>query len=256
MASVTESPPRPKAGRSAGLYGSNVGANIAAASAAELIGTAILVFVITATASTAALSAPIKGTPYNSLAIVLANGLALVAMAAALGHVSGAHLNPAVTLGLAVTRRFPWRYVPSYVIFQVVGGIVGALLTYAVLGHPALSKVHLGAPAPGPGVGVGRAFVTEGLITFILTFVVISAATDERVHDAVKPIAVGFGLAAAVFIGGPVTGAGVNPARALGPMIASGSLHDWWLYVVAPIIGAVLACVIYDRFVGRGESPA
>lgn len=112
------------------------------------------------------------------------------------------------------------------------------------------------APAAGPGVSAGRALITEGLVTFVLTFVVVSVATGERVHEAVKALAVGFALAAAVFIAGPITGAGVNPARALGPMLAAGALHGWWLFLLGPVLGATAAALIYDRFLRRADAPA
>lgn len=227
----------------------------AATYGAELAGTFLLVFAITGTATAAGLGHPIAGSALGSLAVALVNGLALAALVAALGHVSGAHFNPAVTIGLAVIRRFPWRHVPAYVVAQIAGGVVAGLATWAVEGGPARTVAHLGANAPAAGVGDGRALVTEILITFVLVFVVTAVATDPRVPAGVAPVAIGFALSAAVFIGGPITGAAVNPARALGPMIAAGEFTGWWVFLVGPIVGGVLAALAYDRFVRRGSAP-
>jgi MIP family channel proteins len=227
----------------------------AASYGAELVGTFVLVFAITGTATAAGLGHPIAGSAPGSLSVALVNGLALAAVVAALGHVSGAHFNPAVTIGLASIGKFPWRHVPGYAVVQVVGGVVAGLATWAVEGGPARTVTHLGANAPAAGVGDGRVLVTEILITFVLVFVVTAVATDPRVPSAVAPLAIGFALAAAVFIGGPIDGAAVNPARALGPMIAAGEFNAWWAFIVGPIVGGVLAALAYDKFVRRGATP-
>ena len=146
----------------------------------------------TATAGAAALGKSIAGSPPNSLAVALAFGLVLAALAGALGPVSGAHLNPAVTLGLAVTKKFPWAYVPAYLGCQLAGGILGALATWATLGNAARDKAKLGATYPAAGVGDGRAIVVEALITFLLVFVIIAVATDPRVAPAVASTSIGF----------------------------------------------------------------
>jgi len=111
------------------------------------------------------------------------------------------------------------------------------------------------ATFPAGGVGDLQALLVELLITFILVFVVISVATDDRVPGAVAPVAVGLALAAGVFIAGPVTGGAVNPARALGPMLVAGEFTAAWVYVVGPIAGGVLAALLYDRFISAGEEP-
>jgi MIP family channel proteins len=222
----------------------------------ELIGTFILVFAITATATSAGLRHAIAGPSYGSLAIVLVNGLALAALVGGLGHISGAHFNPAVTIAMAVIHRFSWRHVTGYVAVQMAGGILGALATWAIHGNAARTTTHLGATNPAPGVGDGRALLVEILITFVLVFVVTAAATDKRFPAPVAPLVVGFALATAVFIGGPSDGAAVNPARGLGPMIVSGSFSGWWVSLVGPVVGGVLAAVLYDRFIRKGETPA
>jgi MIP family channel proteins len=230
-----------------GLYGSSTSDPILPAALAELVGTFILVFGGTAVAVGAILSRPTAGAAYDSLAIALAFGLALAAVVAAIGHVSGAHVNPAVTLGMASTGQFPWKSVPPYLGAQLVGAVLGAVGTWIAFGGPGRSEAKLAATYPAQGVGDLQAFLLEVLITFILVFVVVSVATDSRAPAAIAPIAVGFALAVGVFIAGPVTGGAVNPVRALGPMLVAGDLTSVWLYILGPIIGGVLAALLYDR---------
>ena len=230
-----------------GLYGSSTSDPVLPAALAELVGTFILVFGGTAVAVGAILSRPTAGAAYDSLAIALAFGLALAAVVAAVGHVSGAHVNPAVTLGMATTGQFPWKSVPAYLGAQLVGAVLGAVGTWIAFGGPGRSEANLAATYPARGVGDLQAFVLEILITFILVFVVVAVATDSRAPAAIAPIAVGFALAVGVFIAGPVTGGAVNPVRALGPMLVAGDLTSAWLYILGPIIGGVLAALLYDR---------
>lgn len=240
---------------SRGLYGSDLGDNMLRSAVAEAIGTFFLVLAGTSVATAATLGRPIAGGSADSLAVALAFGLALAALVSALGHVSGAHLNPAVTLGLAVTGKFPARYVPAYLIAQFLGATLAALAVWAIYGDAGRDVAALGATAPAAGTSVLQAFLVEALITFFLVFVVISVATDERAPAQAAGPAVGFALAAAVLIGGPVTGAAVNPARALGPMVVAGKFTAAWVYVLAPVVGGVLATVLYDRFVKKADKP-
>ena len=239
-----------------GLYGSQIDAShLVGAAIAELVGTFILVFGGTAVATGAILSHPTAGAAYDSLAIALAFGLALAAVVAAIGHVSGAHVNPAVTLGMAGAGKFPWRYTPIYIAAQLVGAVLAALATWLTFGGAARSEASLAATYPARGVGDLQALVVEVLITFILVFVVMAVATDDRAPAAIAPVAVGFALAVGVFIAGPVTGGAVNPARALGPMIVAGDLTSAWLYILGPIIGGILGALLYDRFMAQTEAP-
>jgi len=240
-----------------GLYGSQIDAShMVGAAIAELVGTFILVFGGTAVAVGATLSRPTAGAAYDSLAVALAFGLALAAVVAAVGHVSGAHVNPAVTLGMAATGKFPWKYTPIYIGAQLVGAVLAAFGTWLTFGGLARSEAKLAATYPTQGVGDLQAFVVEVLITFILVFVVMAVATDDRTPAAIAPIAVGFALAVGVFIAGPVTGGAVNPVRAIGPMIVAGDLQSAWLYILGPIIGGVLGAVLYDRTMAETEAPA
>jgi aquaporin Z/aquaporin NIP len=240
-----------------GLYGSQIDtSHLVGAAIAELVGAFILVFGGTAVAVAAILSRPTAGGAYGSLAIALAFGLALAIVVASIGHVSGAHVNPAVTLGMAAVKKFPWNYVPIYIAAQLVGAVLAALATWLTFGGPGRSEANLAATYPAQGVGDLQAFVVEILITFILVFVVIAVATDDRAPAAIAPIAVGFALAVGVFIAGPVTGGAVNPVRALGPMLVAGDLTSAWLYILGPIIGGVLAALLYQRFLAQTEAPA
>ncbi len=231
-----------------GAYGSSTSDPVLPAALAELVGTFILVFGGTAVAVAAILNRPTAGGAYDSLAVALAFGLALAAVVAAIGHVSGGHVNPAVTLGLAATGKFPWKSVPYYLGAQLVGAVLGAVGTWIAFGGPGRSEAKLAATYPAAqSVGDLQALIVEVLITFILVFVVVAVATDSRAPAAIAPIAVGFALAVGVFIAGPVTGGAVNPVRALGPMIVAGDLTSFWLYILGPIIGGVLAAFLYDR---------
>jgi aquaporin Z/aquaporin NIP len=239
-----------------GLFGSNVGANMLAAAVAETIGTFILIYGGTAVAVAATLQRPVAGPAYDSLATPLAFGLALLVVVAAIGHVSGGHVNPAVTLGLAVTGEFPWRYVPAYLIAQLVGAVLGALATWATFGNPGRDDADLAATFPGPGVSAGTAVLVEALVTFVLVFVVVSVATDDRVHPSLAPVAVGAALAVAVLVAGPVTGGAVNPVRALGPALVAGEFTGLWIYLIAPPLGGIAAAVVYHRVLAKTQAPA
>jgi MIP family channel proteins len=223
---------------------------------AEALGTFVLVLVITSTAVAATLAKPLVGAPYGSLAVPVAGGLALAVLAASLGHISGAHLNPAVTLGLAVNRRFPWTYVPAYVLAQFTGAVGAAAVTWGLYGSQARTRAYLGATYPSRGVGPGRAFAAEAVVTFVLVLVIISVATDGRVPRGVAAMAIGSALAAAILISGPISGAGVNPARAIGPMILTGRFNGWWAYLTAPVIGGALAVATYEHFLRKGSTPS
>lgn len=239
-----------------GLYGSNIGANMLAAAVAETIGTFVLVYAGTAVAVAALLERPVAGPGYDSLATPVAFGLALLVVVASIGHVSGGHVNPAVTLGLAATGRFPWRYVPAYLAAQLVGAVLAALATWATFGSTGRDDANLAATIPGPDIGIGQALLVEALVTFVLVFVVVAVATDDRVSSTLAPTAVGAALAIGVLVAGPVTGGAVNPVRALGPALIAAQYTHLWIYVVGPLIGGIAAAVIYDRFLAKAQAPA
>lgn len=221
---------------------------------AEAIGTFMLVLVGTAVATAAALGKGTAGPAYNSLAVALSFGFILTPIVGALGPVSGAHVNPAVTLGLAVAGKFPWRHLPGYVVAQTVGAIVAALAVWAIYGHGAYFDSHLGAPSPVNDAGPIQMLLAEALIAFILVLTVLFTATDPRVPPGVAAIAIGFALVAGVFLGGPVSGGAGNPARAFGPMLVTGRFPVWFFYMAGPLVGGVLAAIVF-RVIGRADAP-
>lgn len=235
-----------------GLYGSQLGGNLVRAAAAEFIGTFLLVLVGTGVAVAATLN---KGS-YDGLAVALAFGLVLAALATGLGHISGCHLNPAVTLSLASVKQFPLAYVPAYIAAQVLGAIVASLTVWAGYGARARSEAHLAVANPGPGLSIIRTGLIEAIITFLLVLVVMAVATDDRVPPAAAGLAVGFALFGAVAVGGPLTGGAVNPARALGPMLVSGEFPMWGVYLLAPVIGGIIAAVTYRRVLAPADAPS
>ena len=239
-----------------GLYGSSTTQNVPRVAVAELIGTYFLVLAGTAVAVAAVLGLPIAGAEPDSLAVALAFGLALAALVNALGHVSGCHLNPAVTLALAVSGAFPWRYVPAYLGSQLVGAVLASLTLWATYGDPARDRAVLAATLPTSSASIGSVLAIEAVVTFFLVLTIVSVATDSRVPKASAGLAVGFTLAVCVLIAGPLSGGAVNPARALGPMIVAGRFDGAWAYVVGPLLGGTLAALVYARFLAGAREPS
>ena len=227
--------------------------NLARVLAAETVGTFLLVLVGTAVAIAATLGKNTAGPAYDSLAVALSFGLILVAIVASLGQISGAHVNPAVTLGLAVVGRFPWRIVPLYFVAQLVGAVVASLVVWAAFGHAAYATAHLGLPSPVHGTDNMQVLLVEALIAFMLVLTVVAVATDPRVPAGTAAVAIGFSLAAGVLLGGPVSGGAGNPARALGPMIVTGLYPVWFFYTAGPLLGGAAAGLLYRLI--RSASP-
>jgi MIP family channel proteins len=197
---------------------------------AETIGTFGLVF-----AGCGAIAVGNVGTA----GIAAAFGLAILTMISALGHVSGAHFNPAVTLAFAVGRHFPASRVVPYWLAQAAGAIAAAAMLRITLGNA------LGGAVTQPSAGVGQALAWEGVLTFFLMLVIVAVATDTRVVGQGAAVAIGSAVAMGALVGGPVSGASMNPARSLGPALVSGDLSDLWIYLVAPPVGAVVAVLVY-----------
>jgi aquaporin NIP len=173
-------------------------------------------------------------------------GLVILAGIAALGHVSGAHFNPAVTLSFFLTRHLPGRDALAYVSGQLAGATVAALLLWVIWpSRPA----DLGATVPS--IAVGRAVVLEGVMSGLLMLVILSVATDTRDLGAPAAIAIGATIGLDALFGGPLTGASMNPARSFAPALVSGQWRDFWVYLAGPLIGAPLGAFAY-QFV-RGE---
>lgn len=184
----------------------------------------------------------------GAVGIALVFGLIVMVMIYATGHLSGAHLNPAVTVAFALTRHFPRTEAVAYVGAQVAGALVAAAALAAIWPSDPAS---LGATLPT--VGLGSAFVYEVVLTAFLMFVIMAVATDTRAVGAAAAIAIGGTVGLDALFGGPITGASMNPARSLGPALVSGELSDLWLYLLAPLIGAALGALAYQLV--RGEHP-
>jgi aquaporin NIP len=187
------------------------------------------------------------GGSLGSVGVALTFGLIIMVMVYATGHLSGAHINPAVTIAFTLTRHFPVREALAYVTAQVAGAAAGAFALLAVWTD---KPAQLGVTVPS--VGVGSALVYEVLLTAFLMFVIMAVATDVRAVGAAAAIAIGGTVGLDALFGGPVTGASMNPARSFGPALAAGAWSDLWIYIVGPVAGAALGALAYQ--VVRGES--
>jgi glycerol uptake facilitator protein len=218
--------------------------------AVELIGTAILVFIgVGAVPATLLVNGTAPFTMADLGMISFAFAAAVVATVYSLGHISGNHINPAVTVGLAATGKFPWAEVPAYLAAQAIGATLGAAAIIGVLGQKA-SDVGLGVAAYGPGVSTGQAFIAEFIGTFILVFVIFGVI-HRKAAPGFAGVAIGLVVFGAIIPVAPATGASINPARTVGPMliqqIAGGTVH--WnqlpVYLIAELSAGVLAGLIY-----------
>ncbi len=216
---------------------------------AELIGTFWLVF---GGCGAAVLAAGVPDVGIGWLGVAFAFGLTVMTMAFAIGHISGCHLNPAVSLGLAVGKRFPMGELPGYVVAQLVGGALGAGVLYVIAsGGPGFDLAAgfaangFGDHSPG-GYGLVAGAVAEVVLTFMFLLIILGA-TDERAPAGFAAIAIGLGLTLIHLIGIPVTNLSVNPARSTGPALFVGgwALQQLWLFWVAPLAGAALAGIVY-----------
>jgi aquaporin NIP len=186
------------------------------------------------------------GGALGAVGISLVFGLVIMVMVYATGHLSGAHINPSVTIAFTLTRHFPAREAVAYVAAQLAGATAAALLLWGVWTD---KPAHLGATIPT--VSAGSAFLYEAVLTAFLMFVIMAVATDTRAIGAAAAIAIGGVIGLDALFGGPVTGASMNPARSFGPALVSGDWHDFWVYVAAPLVGAAAGALAYQ--VVRGE---
>ncbi|KAL9359316.1 hypothetical protein Peur_047439 [Populus x canadensis] len=205
---------------------------------AELMGTYILVFV----GCGAALTDRVQR--LNMLGIAVVWGAVLMAAIYALGHVSGAHFNPAVSIALAVVRKFSWKEVPMYVLAQVLGSTL-ASLTLRMLFREQGNIQPIVNQYSDPTSDL-EAIVWEFIITFILMFTICGVATDPRANKDLSGVAIGGAVMFNAMIAGPITGASMNPARSLGPALVSGVYKNLWVYIVSPILGAMAAAAVYS----------
>jgi MIP family channel proteins len=213
---------------------------LARALVAELIGTFALVF-----AGAGAVMVDAKTHALGHVGVALTFGLVIMAMIYAVGHISGAHFNAAVTFAFALSRHFPWPRALAYWGAQFLGALAAAALLRGSLGNLA----HVGATLPSGSQG--QSFLWELVLSFFLMFVIMAVATDTRAVGEAAAIAIGGTIGLDAMFGGPVSGASMNPMRSLGPALVSGDLHALWLYILAPLAGTSLGALAY-RFV-RGE---
>jgi len=210
---------------------------------AEAIGTFALVLL-----GCGAIMVDADGGGLGHVGVSLSFGLVVMAVIYAVGHISGAHLNPAVTLGFALGRHFPPGRVPAYWAAQVTGAVAAAVVLRASLGDVA----SIGATAPSGSDA--QSFLWELLLTGILVTVVMAVATDTRAVGEAAAIAIGGTVAMAALVAGPISGASLNPARSLGPALVSGELGSLWIYLLAPLVGGALGTLVYAAL--RGDPAA
>jgi len=213
--------------------------------AAEFVGTFALVF-----AGAGAIMVDAKTHALGHVGVAITFGLVIMAMIYAVGHVSGAHFNGAVTFAFALTRHFPWNRAAAYWCAQLLGAIVAAAILRGSLGDIA----HVGATLPSGSQG--QSFLWELVLSFFLMFVIMAVATDTRAVGEAAAIAIGGTVGLDAMFGGPISGASMNPMRSAGPALVSGDLHALWLYILAPVMGALLAALTYQLIRGEVTSPA
>jgi len=207
---------------------------------AEYIGTFTLIFIGGGAGIAVSVYTPTAG---GLLAVAIANGLAIGVMVTNLGHISGGHFNPSITLGFLVTRRITPVLAAVYWLSQLLGAISAAFILRYLAGK---ASVAIGA-APVPHTSDGKAFVFELIMTAFLVLAVWATAVDPRgAFKAIAGLAIGLTITIDVLMGGPATGAAMNPARALGPELAGNTWSGWWIYWLAPIAGALIAALLYE----------
>jgi aquaporin Z len=212
---------------------------------AELIGTFTLIF--------AGMGAIGFAADAGLVGIALAHGLAIAIMVSALGHVSGGHFNPAITLGFLVTRRIDPPLAAVYWAAQLVGGLLGALALRATF--PDGVDLDAGVPVLN-GIGGGSGIVLEAILTFLLVWVVFATAVDPRgTFASIAGLAIGLTITIDILAAGPLTGAAMNPARSLGPELVQNVWDDFYVYLIGPAIGGAVAALLYDRLYLRPVAP-
>jgi len=241
---------------------------------AELIGTFFLVYI---GAGAAAITLMIShGTPIANkfnivigilggladwLAIGLAFGFTVAVLIYAIGHISGCHINPAVTIALWATKKFPSSDVIPYIVAQLIGASIASFLFAASVGMNAVTQGSLGATAPFPGIGYFQAILVEIIGTFLLMLVIMGSAVDRRAAPGFAGIAIGFTVAGVITTIGNITGSSINPARTFGPylgdwILGGTSLWGYYpIYVIGPIVGAILAAFIYEYISSEEKLP-
>lgn len=214
---------------------------------AEFFGTFILIFVGAGAICTDGFTVGGVGL----VGIALAHGLAIFVGVSMFSYISGAHFNPAVTVGVLLARKIDAAKAVGYIIFQLLGASVAAFVLRLIFSPDVWQPVHLGTPTVNDTVGVGQAILLEAVLTLFLVHTVLTTAVDERGPKAIFPISIGLVITMDVLVGGPLTGAAVNPARAFGPALAAGFWDNHFVYWIGPILGGVLAAFIYNNFFSK-----
>ena len=176
--------------------------------------------------------------------VALAHGLALAVLVSSLGAISGAHFNPAVTFAVWISGRIEVARAGLYVVAQLVGAVLAGLALRAVFNEASWGPVALGTPAVDPAIGVSAAIVIEAILTMLLIVAVFGTAIDPR-GPKIGGLAIGLAVAADILMGGPLTGAAMNPARWFGPAVVSGTFADWYVWWIGPLLGAAVVALVY-----------
>ena len=208
---------------------------------AEFIGTFTLIFI---GAGTGAIGAG------GLVGVAFAFGLVVLGLAYAYGHISGTHINPAVTIGLWIGKQIDTLTALGYIIVQLIGAILAGFALSFVLGG---TSSGLGGTTLAPNVSPAQGLLVEIILTFLLVNSIYNAAVSGKAGNA-APVAIGLTLVFCILMGGPLTGASLNPARTIGPAVATGNFANLWVYVAGPIIGAVLAALLYTGLLKPGKS--
>ncbi|MBI4234504.1 MAG: MIP family channel protein [Chloroflexi bacterium] len=209
---------------------------------AEFLATLLFVFLGAGTVVVTGMLGTGDMTAARLLAIAIGHGLAIALLVAATAKISGGHINPAVTVAALVTGKIGVARGILYIIAQLVGAIVGALLLRFIVPGDGGA---LGAHALGQGVGAGAGLAAEIILTFLLVWVVFATAIDPKGFGSLAPLAIGFAVLVDHLVGVPLTGASMNPARSFGPALVAGQWSNHWIYWVGPLVGGILAAVVY-----------
>lgn len=223
----------------------------AAALIAEAFGTFLFFFVGAGSVVLGDYLAAHGGTGPGLLGVALAHGLALAVLVSALGPVSGGHFNPAVTLGVWIMGRITPMRAALYVVAQLAGGLIAGLALKAVFAD-AWQASNIGTPVLGAGISPAVGIAIEAVLTALLVLAVIGTAVDPRAPK-IGGLAIGLAVAADILMGGPLTGAAMNPARWFGPAVAAGAYADWYVWWIGPAIGAAVAALIYRSALSESD---
>jgi aquaporin TIP len=210
----------------------------------EVIGTFALIFV--------GAGSIVATQGQNLVAIALAHGLTIGIMVASAGHISGGVYNPALTFGLVAARRMSVSRGVYYIVAQLIGALLAALLLKVLFQAQAINAVALGTPQLGQGASAVQGVLAELIMTFFLMYAVFGVAVDLRGARAIAGLIIGLTISVDIFVGGGLTGAAMNPARWFGPAVVQGVFNDWWVYWVGPILGAIVAALVWNEIYLRG----